>query len=511
VRASESPTPAERRLYELWSEYCDLEAAEALLEWDQETCLPSRAHDTRGEVLATVAALKHRCLISCELRDALAACAVQAEAGSVLAAQVRVARREVERAVKVPERLKREIAAARSAGLAAWQAARQARDFSLFERPLARMLALRRDEGAAIAGGGDPYDALLDRYEPGSCSAGLEPLFRRLVDILAPLVEAVAASGVTVDESIARGHFPGEGQVELGRRAAAAVGYDFEAGRLDASAHPFCVRVHRRDVRMTYRFQEDDFRPCLFGILHETGHALYEQGLPEAWHRTPVDDAASLGIHESQSLLWENHVGRSRGFWRWLVPHFRETFPAAATFDADELWPALHTVQPSLIRVDADETTYNLHVAVRFELELALFHGELDVRDLPRAWSERYQRYLGIGPTHDAEGVLQDIHWAQGSFGYFPTYTLGMLAAAQLAAAARRDLGGLDAAFADGDFGPLLGWLRERLHGQGRLHPAGELIARATGRPLDVADFVAYLRRNAEAVYAVAPPCGPTP
>jgi carboxypeptidase Taq len=208
VRASESPTPAERRLYELWSEYCDLEAAEALLEWDQETCLPSRAHDTRGEVLATVAALKHRCLISCELRDALAACAVQAEAGSVLAAQVRVARREVERAVKVPERLKREIAAARSAGLAAWQAARQARDFSLFERPLARMLALRRDEGAAIAGGGDPYDALLDRYEPGSCSAGLEPLFRRLVDILAPLVEAVAASGVTVDESIARGHFP---------------------------------------------------------------------------------------------------------------------------------------------------------------------------------------------------------------------------------------------------------------------------------------------------------------
>lgn len=499
-------TPAEHRLYELWAEYRDLEAAEALLEWDQETYLPARAHDTRGEALATVAASKHRRLTSPELRDALAECAEQAEEGSVLAAQVRAARREVDRAVKIPERLKREIAAARSAALAAWQAARAASDFPVFEAPLARMIGLRREEGAAVADGGDPYDALLDRYEPGARAADLAPLFRRLVDTLAPLVAAVAASGVTVDESAALGHFPGAGQLELGRRVAAAAGFDFEAGRLDASAHPFCVRIHRRDVRMTYRFREDDFRPCLFGILHECGHGLYEQGLPEAWHRTPVDDAASLGIHESQSLLWENHVGRSRGFWRWLTPLFREVFPEAARFAADDLWPALHTVKPSLIRVDADETTYNLHVAVRFELELALFHGELDAAGLPAAWNDRYERYLGIRPAADAEGVLQDIHWAQGSFGYFPTYTLGMLTAAQLAAAARRDLGDLEAAFAAGELGPLLGWLRDRLHGQGRLHPAGELIARATGRPLDTADFEAYLRRNADAVYGVTPP-----
>lgn len=506
MRAHQSPTAAERRLYELWSEYHDLQAAESLLEWDQETYLPSGAHETRGEVLATVAALKHRCLVAPELGDVLAECAEQADEGSVLAAQVRAARREVDRAVKIPERLKREIAAARSAGLAAWQAARKASDFSLFAGPLATMIELRREEGAAVAVGGDPYDALLDRYEPGARGADLEPLFRRLVATLAPLVEAVAASGVTVDESIALGHFAGERQVELGRRVAAAAGYDFAAGRLDASTHPFCVRIHRRDVRMTYRFQEDDFRPCLFGILHECGHGLYEQGLPEAWHRTPVDDAVSLGVHESQSLLWENHVGRSRGFWRWLVPVFRETFPAAAVFDAEDLWPVLHTVKPSLIRVEADETTYNLHVAVRFELELALFHGELEVPDLPRAWNDRYERYLGIRPANDAEGVLQDVHWAQGSFGYFPTYTLGMLTAAQLAAAARRDLGDLDAAFAAGELRPLLGWLRRRLHGQGRLRPAGELIAGVTGRPLDSADFVAHLRRNAEAVYGVNPP-----
>lgn len=498
-----SERSAERRLYELWSELSDLEAAETLLEWDLETLLPDRAHETRGEVLATVAAYKHRCLISPELRDVLDECAGQAEEGSVLAAQVRAARREVDRAVKVPERLKREIAAARSTALAAWQAARAAADFSVFEQPLARTIELRREEGAAIAGAGDPYDALLDRYEPGARSAELRPLFSALVDTLAPLVETVAGCG-EVDDSLALGHFPGDRQVELGRRVAAAFGYDFGAGRLDAAPHPFCVRIHRRDVRMTYRFQEDDFRPCLFGIFHECGHGLYEQGLPEAWHRTPVDDAVSLGIHESQSLLWENHVGRSRGLWRWLVPLFREIFPEAARFEVDDVWPVLHTVKPSLIRVDADETTYNLHVAIRFELELELFHDGLAISDLPEVWNERYAHYLGVRPADDAEGVLQDIHWAQGSFGYFPTYTLGMLTAAQLAAAARRDHGDLDAAFAAGEFGVLLGWLRERLHGHGRRYTAAELIERATGRPLDAGDFVAYLRRNAEAVYGVA-------
>ncbi len=267
------------------------------------------------------------------------------------------------------------------------------------------------------------------------------------------------------------------------------------------------MRIHGDDVRMTYRYQEDDFRPCLFGILHEAGHGLYEQGLPSAWRRTPIDDAVSLGIHESQSLLWENHVGRSRGFWRWLAPRFRETFPDAAAFDAERLWPALHTVKPSLVRVDADEATYNLHIAVRFELELELFGASgapLEVAELPAAWNERYESYLGIRPPGDDDGVLQDIHWAQGSFGYFPTYTLGTLTSAQLFAAARRDLGDLDAAFAGGEFRPLLEWLRERVHRHGCLYSSAELVARATGRPLGTEDLLEHLRSHAEAVYGVS-------
>ncbi len=496
---TEPQSPAEQRLYELWSEYCDLKAAEALLEWDQETHLPPRAHGTRGEVLATLAALKHRRLTSPELGDALAACAEEAADGSVLAAQVRAARRLVDRAVKVPERLLKEIAAARSVGLGAWQEARRASDFSLFAAPLARLLALRREEAAAVSEGGEAYDALLDRYEPGGRAAELAPLFRDLTRTLAPLVRAVAESGVTADESPALGSFPGKRQIDVGRRVASAFGFDFDAGRLDESTHPFCVRIHRHDVRMTYRYQEDDFRPGLFGVFHETGHCLYEQGLPAVWHRTPLGDSVSMGIHESQSLLWENHVGRSRGFWRWLTPSFREAFPRAA--DADAIWPTLHTVKPSLIRVDADEATYNLHIAVRFELETALFAGELEVPDLPRAWEERYESYLGVRPQTDAEGVLQDIHWSHGSFGYFPTYTLGMLTAAQLFAAAGRDLGDLDAAFAAGEFGPLLDWLRRNVHEKGRFYTAGELVERATGRPLETEDFVRQLRRNAEAVY----------
>ena len=500
------PHPAEKRLHELWTEFVDLHAAEALLHWDQETKMPAGGNGPRGEILATLAALKHRCLVSSELHDVIEQCAENAASGSPLAAQVRAARHAVDRAVKVPERLNRALAEARTVSLDTWQRARRESDFSLYEESLRQMVALKREEAAAIATGGSLYDTMIDGYEPGARSSQLAVLFAELTEALAPLVRAVAETGFTVDESPVLGSYPGDLQAALGRRAAAAIGFDFDAGRLDKSVHPFCIRVHRGDVRMTCRYREDDFRPGLFGILHESGHCLYEQGMPEAWHRTPVDDSSSLGVHESQSLLWENHVGRSRGFLRWFVPVLREIFPEAPSIDADRLWPMLHTVRPSLIRVDADETTYNLHIAVRFEIERALFgEGDVDleVAELPEAWNERYERYLGIRPANDAEGVLQDIHWAHGSFGYFPTYTLGMLGAAQLFAAARRDLGNLDEAFAAGQFRPLLDWLRERVHRHGRLLSPGEIFESATGRPLEVTDFLAGLRRDAEAVYGV--------
>jgi len=494
-------TTAEQRLYALWAECRELQASEDLLHWDQETYMPERGHAGRAKVMATLAGLKHRRLSSPEMQEALATCAEMADERSLLAAQVRCARYEVDRAVRVPERLAREIAEAKSAGLVAWERARAEADFALFRPALERQVRLRREEAAAIRPDGNAYDALLDYWEPGATEAELRPLFARLREELSLLVRAVVESGVEVDESPARGHFPGDRQVALGRRMAEAIGFNFAAGRLDRSTHPFCIGPHREDVRLTYRFQEHDFRPCLFGILHEAGHGLYEQGLAAEWQRTPIGDAVSMVIHESQSRLWENHVGRSRGFWRWALPHFRNAFPGTPEPDVDFLWPAFHTVKPSLIRTEADEATYNLHIVVRFEIEADLIAGRIEAGDLPAIWDDLYDQLLGIRPPDAAQGVLQDIHWGQGSFGYFPTYTLGNLAAAQLFAAAERELGDPEEAFAAGEFGPLLDWLRTRVHTHGGRYTAGELIARVTGKPLAPDDLLDHLRQTAEQAY----------
>ncbi|RMH15895.1 MAG: carboxypeptidase M32 [Acidobacteria bacterium] len=491
----------ETRLYEIWGEIADLEAATELLEWDQETFMPAAGQEGRGKLLGTVAALIHRRLTSPELADVLARCAERARPGSLLAAQVARARHAVGRAVRVPESLSRAIAEAASAGVVAWKRAREAADFELFAPALRRLLDLRRQQAAAIGDGGPPYDAMLDGYEPGATEAQLTPLFDQLRRTLTPRVRAVVESGKTIDESPACGHFPAAAQEAFVRRVAAGIGFRFEAGRLDPATHPFCVGLNPGDVRLTWRLVEDDFRPALFGVLHEAGHGLYEQGLPAASSRTPIGAIASLGLHESQSRLWENHVGRSLGFWRWVLPTFRDHFPAAPRFTAAELWPALHTVKPSLIRVDADETTYNLHVVVRFELERALFAGELEVGDLPAAWDDLYQELLGIRPENVADGVLQDIHWSQGMFGYFPTYTLGTVIAAQLIAAAERQLGHLEELLAAGEASQLLGWLRRHVHRHGSRFEAAELVVRATGKPLAADDLLRYLDETIERAY----------
>ncbi len=492
---------AERRLYELWGEIRDLGAAGDLLDWDQETNMPAAGVEARGKVVATLAGLKHRALTSPELRDVLDVCAVAAQQGSALAAQVRCARHEVDRAAKVPRALTREIAEAGVNGLEAWRQAREAADFSLFEAQLEHMVELKRRQAAAIEPDGNAYDALLHGYEPGISEAELEPLFSELKEALIPLVRSVVARVAEVDETPAEGDFPAERQSSFGRFLAGAIGFDFASGRLDESTHPFCVGINNGDVRMTWRYDAGDFRPAVFGVLHETGHGLYEQGLPSALERTPAGEAVSLGVHESQSRLWENHVGRSRGFWSWALPHYRKAFPGAPAAEVENIWPLLHTVKPSLIRVEADEATYNLHIVARFELERAIFAGELEVRDLPAAWNDLYQQLLGIRPANVADGLLQDIHWSQGMFGYFPTYTLGTMAAAQLFAAAERDLGDLEAAFAAGKFSALLAWMRRNVHAHASRYPAPELVERATGKPLSADDLLAYLRKTTREVY----------
>ncbi len=496
--------PGERFL-ELWGEIADLGDAMGLLAWDQETLMPPRGHAARGKLQATLAGLRHEKLCAAELSAALERAAERVEPGSALAAQVREARRIVRRVTRTPQRLAREKAEAVTLGHAAWVEARSRADFALFEPALTRLVRLAREEASCLAEAGETrYDALLDEYEPGAREAELALLLGGLRRSLSPLVRAAAESGIVVDESPARGSFPEERQLAFARMVAGRFGFDFERGRIDPAPHPFCSGFGPEDVRLTWRWEAGDFRPGFFGVLHETGHGLYEQGLPAEWQRTPIGDAASLGMHESQSRLWENLVGKSRALWSWALPHFHRHFPGTRGLTVDSLWPALHTVTPSLIRVEADQGTYDLHICVRFELERALLAGELEVSDLPGAWDDGYAETLGIRPANAAEGVLQDIHWSMGAFGYFPTYTLGNLINAQLFRAARSELGDLDEAFACGEFAPLLAWLRAKVHRHGSFYAARELVERASGRPLSSADYLAQRRQAVEEVYGVA-------
>ncbi len=364
-------------------------------------------------------------------------------------------------------------------------------------------MSLRRQEAAAVSPGGDPYEALMDEYDPGARLDRLIPLFDGLCARLAELVAAAADSGVVVDETPLLGHYPEEAQLRFGRAVAAEMGFDFTRGRIDRATHPFCSGFDPGDVRITWRFADEDFRPALFGIMHEAGHGLYEQGLPERLARTPAGGAVSLGVHESQSRLWENLVGRSRPFWRWALPRLHEAFPQTRSLTIDQLWPALHTVRPSLIRVEADQATYNLHIAVRFDLERRLIGGDLPIADLPAAWDDAYERLLGVRAEHHAEGVLQDIHWAMGAFGYFHTYTLGNLLAAQIMEVAPVELGDLDDQIARGEFSRLLGWLRERIHAHGSLLTTEDLVERATGGPLSEEPLLRSLAETVEQVYGV--------
>jgi carboxypeptidase Taq len=348
------------------------------------------------------------------------------------------------------------------------------------------------------------YDALLDDFEPGETAENLRAVFRSLRGPLVDLVGRVASSGRTAPTEILRREFPAAAQEAAARQASAAIGFDFDAGRLDVSLHPFCTEIGPGDTRITTRYDTRGFTDAFFGVLHETGHALYNQGLPAAHWGTPLGQYVSLGIHESQSRLWENLVGRSRAFWRHFLPRVKAAFPVALEGVSPEQWHfAINAIRPSFIRTESDEATYNLHVLLRFELEEALLTGDLSTADLPAAWNEKMLKYLGVSPPDDARGCLQDIHWSGGAIGYFPTYTLGNLYASQFFAQARLDLGDLDAMFAAGDFAPLLQWLRQNIHAHGRRFSAAQLARRITGRPLSAEPLLRHLNQKAMELYGV--------
>ncbi len=481
-----------RRLCDLWQEIDHLGSLEELLSWDQETQMPSGGHVHRAHLLGTVASLRHRALLSQPLWESIEQCGAVGDPSPLERATLSRARRITERARTMPTSLARSIAEASSHGIRAWQEARHREDFGVFRTSLQELVRLKREEAAACAPGENPYEVLFQEYEPGFRLERLDRIFGQLEPRLQALVGR-ASEVSQAQPAPAHRDFPETAQRELGLRWCRQVGLDFERSRLDRSAHPFCVGISPDDVRITWRSSPHDWRPALFGILHEMGHALYEQGIPTEWFATPVGHAASLGIHESQSRLWENHVGRSPAFWRGALPALRAAFPEHAPATLEELMPQLRGTCPSLIRVDADETTYDLHIVIRYRLERALIEGELEVAELPEAWNELYEALLGVTPKTPSEGVLQDIHWASGLFGYFPTYTLGSLASAQLFAAAGRELHDLEGSLERMDFAPLLEWLRHAVHRHGASMTPDELLAAATGHPLEADDYLTHV------------------
>jgi carboxypeptidase Taq len=481
-----------------------LSAAVSLLRWDQETYMPPRGAQARGDQLAAIQAALHERLTSPRVADALARAEAEAEDPDRRAA-LRALRFDHERAARVPQDLVRALAQAQADGVDAWKDARARSAFAVFAPKLERLLALRREQADAIGvpAGGERYDALLEGYEPGMRVARLEPLLARVVAWLDPVVRTLEAAP-RPDDAFLHGTFPADGQWRFTLELLALMGFDPAAGRQDRSVHPFSLGLDPGDVRLTTRIFEDQPLSSIFSTLHEGGHGLYEQNLPADQRRNVLCAAPSMGLHESQSRLWENLVGRSLPFWTACLPRIAKVFPALAGVPVVAFHRAVNRVERSLVRTESDEITYNLHIVLRFELELALLRGQLSVADLPAAWNARSERLLGVRPATDAQGVLQDIHWATGDFGYFPTYTLGNLYAATLHAAAERELPRLADDVARGDLAPLRAWLTAKVYRVGRRKDAEEIVRDATGEGLTDRDFERYVKGKYGELYGVA-------
>ena len=494
----------------------------ALISWDQETYMPHAGAAHRAEQSSLLATLVHQRKTAPRIGELLtqleADAALQQKSHAEIAACVREARRDFNLATKLPDSLVAELAKVGSQAQEAWKVAREKNDFPAFAPWLERMLDLTRQKAncygvpkSAEGKPGEMYDALLDEYEPGMTAAMVEATFIPLRSRLTDLITRVRESGTKVSTKILDAKIEPAKQHAFGLAILKAIGFDLNAGRLDTTAHPFCSGIAPGDTRLTTRYKDDRWTDSLFGTMHEGGHGIYEQGLPKlpqgkkpGLFGTPLADAISLGIHESQSRMWENLVGRSKPFWKWALPVAQKTFGKGfKNFDVKTMYAAVNTASPSLIRVEADETTYNMHVMIRFELERALISGSLKVADLPGEWNKKYKDYLGIKVPDDRRGCLQDVHWSFGLVGYFPTYTLGNLYAAQFWERINADLPELNKDIAKGKFGELKTWLNENIHAHGRRYRAAELCKKVTGKELSADPLLRHLTGKAEAVYGI--------
>ena len=495
-----------------FDELCDhlretalLSSVEALLGWDERTKMPVRGGPYRAEQSALLAVMVHGRRIDPRIGDWLAelessplATDSHSDAGTV----IRRTRRDFDKQVKIPQSLVEEITRTTVLGQQTWVEARKNDDFKSLAPVLEKIISLKQQQAEAVGYEESPYDALLDDFEPGETTANVRQILEDLRRDLVPLVAAIAESPNRPDRSILTRDYPVEIQEQFGTTIAARIGFDFGRGRLDTTHHPFCTGLGPHDCRITTRYDSQFFPSAFFGILHEAGHGLYELGMRSEWHGLPPGSYTSLGIHESQSRFWENMVGRSEPFWNWCMPLAQQHFPdSLAEAKADDVYVAVNAVQPSLIRVEADEVTYNLHIIIRFELEQAMISGDLLAADLPAAWNEKYQQYLGITPPNDADGVMQDIHWSAGLIGYFATYSLGNLYAAQFLSAAEEQLGKVDLMISQGEFKSLQEWMTTHIHTHGQCYSAAELVQRATGSTLSHKPLVNYLRTKLQPIY----------
>jgi len=471
-----------------------------LLAWDEEVCMPRGGVRHRSEQSALLAGLIHDRGTDPRYGDLLASVegsSLVSDPESPQAVNVRELRRDYDRERRVPRRLVEELARVHALASQAWAEARKNDDFKSFAPWLDRVFALAREEADAVGYVGERYDALLDNYEPGMTTDRVAALFAQLETQLVPMVAALRDKSEIAPGGVRTREFPIDRQRLFMEEVATSLGFDLESGRLDVVQHPFCSMIGPGDVRVALRYFPDNFAGGFFALVHEVGHALYDQGLDPEHYGTPMGEPVSLGIHESQSRLWENYVGRSQGFWRRFYPQLKSAFHEALhDISLETFRRGVNRVSPGLIRVQDDELTYNLHIVIRFELERALLSGDLLAPDLPGAWNELYHQRLGVTPKDDATGCLQDIHWSDGLIGYFPTYTLGNVYAAQLFAAAERAVGPLDEAFADGDFRTLRTWLGENVHCHGKRYKPAEIIERVTGSAPDPSALIESLSRR---------------
>jgi carboxypeptidase Taq len=500
-------TASSKELYESYRQHmrklADTRAALALMQWDQETYLPVKGAGFRAQQSATLSELAHEQATAEKLGSLLKSLENASGLNDIEKKNISLTQEDFLKQKKYPAAFVRKLSETVSKSFNAWNLAKKENRFSLFEKELAELVELKKEETEILGYKEHPYDALMDEFEKGCTVRLVDKIFGNMLPRLRNILEKIQHAKPP-DDSFLFYSYDKKKQWDFGMQIIAALGFDFEAGRQDISSHPFSTSFNKYDVRITTRIDENDFGSMLFSCIHETGHALYEQGLPESEYGLPSGEFVSIGIHESQSRLWENHVGRSRAFWKFNYPHAIEKFPEAFKGTSEEsFYKAINKVKPSLIRTESDELTYHFHVVIRYEIEKMLIGGELQTNDIPACWNEKYKKWMDVDVPDDKRGCLQDVHWSHGSFGYFPTYSLGSFYAAQFFEGAKKNDPQLGQKMEGGNTAELLQWLRQRIHSYGRTWNSEEICKIATGETLNVQYFLDYLLDKYGKIYEI--------